>query len=68
VRYEGLDAALAVSGSRVFLFGKPEARPGRRMGVAVARGDDVGAARRAADAAGAAVRVVAARRTGTNPG
>ncbi len=61
VRYEGLDAALAVSGSRVFLFGKPEARPGRRMGVAVARGDDVDAARRAADAAGAAVRVVAAR-------
>jgi phosphoribosylglycinamide formyltransferase 2 len=61
VHYEGLDAALAVSGSRVFLFGKPEARPGRRMGVAVARGDDVDAARRAADAAGAAVRVVAAR-------
>jgi phosphoribosylglycinamide formyltransferase 2 len=68
VRYEGLDAALAVGGSRVFLFGKPEARPGRRMGVAVARGDDVDAARRAADAAGAAVRVVAARRTGTSPG
>jgi hypothetical protein len=38
------------------------------MGVAVARGDDVDAARRAADAAGAAVRVVAARRTGTSPG
>jgi phosphoribosylglycinamide formyltransferase 2 len=61
VRFEGLDAALAVRGSRVFLFGKPEARPGRRMGVVVARGDDVDAARRAADAAGAAVRVVAAR-------
>ncbi len=68
VAYAGLEEALAVSGSRVFLFGKPEARPGRRMGVAVARGDDVEAARRAADAAGGAVRVVVARRTGTGTG
>ena len=68
VSYGGLEEALAVSGSRVFLFGKAEARPGRRMGVAVARGDDVERARRAADAAGRAVRVVVARRTGTGTG
>ena len=39
------------------LFGKPEARPGRRMGVAIARGETAEEAREAARAAAAQVRV-----------
>jgi phosphoribosylglycinamide formyltransferase 2 len=39
------------------LFGKPESRPGRRMGVAIARGETADEAREAARAAAAQVRV-----------
>lgn len=54
VTYRGVAEALAVPGSDVRLFGKPDAHPGRRMGVAVAAADDVDSARRRArDAAGA---------------
>jgi phosphoribosylglycinamide formyltransferase 2 len=54
VVFEGLEQALAVPGTKVRLFGKPDARPGRRMGVALAVGDTVETARqRAAEAAGA---------------
>lgn len=59
VRYEGLERALLQPESQVLLFGKAEARPGRRMGVALARGANESEARRRADAAAAAVRVVA---------
>lgn len=52
IAFEGLDAALAVPGSEVRLFGKPESYARRRMGVALARGKDTGEARaRAAEAA-----------------
>jgi phosphoribosylglycinamide formyltransferase 2 len=52
VVFEGLEQALMVPGTKVRLFGKPDARPGRRMGVALAVGDNVETARqRAADAA-----------------
>lgn len=52
IAFEGLERALAVPGSEVRLFGKPEAYPRRRMGVALARGGDVAEARlRAAEAA-----------------
>ncbi|MDO5730538.1 formate-dependent phosphoribosylglycinamide formyltransferase [Corynebacterium sphenisci] len=57
--YSGLAAALAVPESQVRLFGKPEAHPRRRMGVAVATAEDVDEARRRAAAAAAAVRVSA---------
>jgi phosphoribosylglycinamide formyltransferase 2 len=52
--FEGLAEALAVDDSAdVRIFGKPVARPYRRMGVALARGADTDAARRIAeDAAG----------------
>jgi phosphoribosylglycinamide formyltransferase 2 len=43
--YEGVDQALAVPGSDLRLFGKPEAYTRRRMGVALATGDDVEEAR-----------------------
>ncbi len=56
--YEGVAEALAQPESQVLLFGKAEARPGRRMGVALARGSDLAEARARADAAAAAVRVV----------
>ncbi len=43
--YEGVDEALRVPGSDLRLFGKPEAFVHRRMGVALATGVDVAAAR-----------------------
>jgi phosphoribosylglycinamide formyltransferase 2 len=52
--FTGVDEALAVPGADLRLFGKPDAYAGRRMGVAVATGDDVATARdRAADAVAA---------------
>jgi phosphoribosylglycinamide formyltransferase 2 len=57
VRYEGVAEALRQPESQLLLFGKEEARPGRRMGVALARGANLAEARARADAAAAAVRV-----------
>ncbi len=54
-RYGGLSSALAASGVRLFLFGKPEAYPDRRLGVAVARGRTVEEARAFAEQAAHAV-------------
>ncbi|MCI0400033.1 MAG: formate-dependent phosphoribosylglycinamide formyltransferase [Gammaproteobacteria bacterium] len=45
VTYGGLDHALAVPGSAIRLFGKPEVHGRRRMGVALALGDTVEEAR-----------------------
>jgi phosphoribosylglycinamide formyltransferase 2 len=57
-RYAGVADALGVDPSvQVRLFGKPDARPGRRLGVALAGGADVDEARSRATAAAAAVRV-----------
>jgi phosphoribosylglycinamide formyltransferase 2 len=56
VRFEGVAEALAELDTQVLLFGKPETRPGRRMGVALARGVDEAEARRRADAAAARIR------------
>ena len=58
VSYSGVATALAQPESQVLLFGKPEAWPQRRMGVALARGVDLAEARRRADAAAAAVEVL----------
>lgn len=56
--YSGLAAALAVDPSvELRLFGKPDERPGRRLGVALARGADVDEARQRARVAAAAVAV-----------
>ena len=52
IAFEGLDQALAVPGTEVRLFGKPESFLRRRMGVALARGKDTAEARaRATEAA-----------------
>ena len=53
--YAGLAAALAVPTAQVRIFGKPDCSPGRRMGVALARGADVAEARRRATQAAAAI-------------
>jgi phosphoribosylglycinamide formyltransferase 2 len=57
----GVAEALAAGPDvEVRLFGKPDARPGRRMGVALAAGGDLDAARARARTAAAAVRVAEA--------
>ncbi|MFM9103458.1 MAG: ATP-grasp domain-containing protein, partial [Cyanobium sp.] len=53
--YSGVDQALAIPDTQVLLFGKPDARPQRRMGVALARGASENEARERADRAAAAV-------------
>ena len=55
VTYRGVEAALAIAETQVLLFGKPEARVHRRMGVALARGNSEVEARSRADRAAAAV-------------
>jgi phosphoribosylglycinamide formyltransferase 2 len=57
LRYEGLAEAMA-EGADIRIFGKPDARPYRRMGVALATGADTEAARCAAREAAGKVRIV----------
>ncbi len=57
VRYSGLEQALEEPDTQIRLFGKPEVRGQRRMGVALALGEDVTRARARARAAAAAVRI-----------
>ncbi len=57
----GLEQALAVPDTQVLLFGKPDVRPWRRMGVALARGDDETQARSRADGAAALIQVQTSR-------
>ncbi len=45
VAYIGIDKALVNSQTRVLIFGKPNAKKGRRMGVALAKGKDIQEAR-----------------------
>ena len=58
VTYTGLEQALKEADTQVLLFGKPNTRPGRRMGVALARDNDVTAARAKADRAAACIKVM----------
>jgi len=58
VRFEGLEQALAVPTGKLRLFGKPDTRPGRRMGVALVQGSDTDEARRRAEACAHEVRIV----------
>lgn len=55
--FEGLAEAMA-DGADIRLFGKPVTRPWRRMGVALATGNDTDAARGKAVAAANAVRII----------
>lgn len=56
MRYDGVREALAIPGTALRLFGKPESFRKRRMGVALARADDIAQARALAKRAAAAVR------------
>ena len=58
IRFAGVDKALREAGTELRLFGKPEVRGERRLGVALARGESVEAARAKARRAAGAVRVV----------
>ncbi len=56
VSFQGADTALQAPDTQLRLFGKPEVRGERRMGVALALGDSVEQARQKAVAAAAAVK------------
>jgi len=58
IAFEGVDEALRVPQTDLRLFGKPEAYTRRRMGVALAYGDDVADCRRRAKEAAGKVRPV----------
>jgi len=58
--FEVAPQALAVPDTSLRLFGKPEVRGQRRLGVALARGSSVEEARQKAHALSSAVRVVLA--------
>ena len=58
VSYSGLEQALAEVDVQVLLFGKTDARPHRRMGVALASGATLEEARQRADQAAAAITVL----------
>ena len=47
--YYGLNDALEIENSKILIFGKPLAKKGRRMGVALATGKDINEARIRAD-------------------
>jgi len=55
--YENVDAALQEPDTMLRLFGKPEIKGHRRMGVALARADSLEQARQKATRAVAAVKV-----------
>jgi len=57
ISYENVDAALGEPDTALRLFGKPEIRGHRRLGVALALADTIDAAREKAGRAAAAVRV-----------
>ncbi|HEX8883869.1 MAG TPA: formate-dependent phosphoribosylglycinamide formyltransferase [Noviherbaspirillum sp.] len=58
IAFEGVADALAVPGSDIRLFGKPQSYARRRMGVALATAEDVETARRHAKEAASRVRPV----------
>ena len=60
VAFDGLPEALSVPDTKLRLFGKPDTRPGRRMGVALSLGSDTDEARRRAEEAAHAVKMVTA--------
>ena len=58
IAFEGVAKALAIPGTDIRLFGKPESFVRRRMGVVLASADDIGTARERARQAAALVKPV----------
>lgn len=56
-KYQGVDIALSTPETEVRIFGKPNARKWRRMGVALSRGNTIKQARKRAIQAASAIRV-----------
>ena len=56
--FSGLEQALSEPDTQVLLFGKAQARPGRRMGVALALGPRRAEAQARADRSAAAVNLL----------
>ena len=57
ISYEGVAEALAEHQTDLRLFGKPDSRPYRRMGVALAKGKDTDEARKKAFEAAQKVKI-----------
>ncbi len=57
VNYNGIEEALSVKDSEVLIFGKPNTKKGRRMGVALARGESTIEARERADKAASLITI-----------
>ena len=58
VEYIGLDRALEKENTQVFIFGKPTAKKGRRMGVALAMGETLIEAQAKADSAAESIKAI----------
>jgi phosphoribosylglycinamide formyltransferase 2 len=58
VGFEGVGEALQVPGTKLRLFGKPDTRKNRRMGVVLAFGADTDDARQKAEQSAHKVRIV----------
>ena len=56
--FEGVAEALSEPNVDIKLFGKPDSRPFRRMGVTLAKGNDIGEAREKANAAASKIKIV----------
>ena len=56
-RYQGLEDALDIPETEIRIFGKPNARKWRRMGVALSQGKTLAQARNRAQKAAASIRV-----------
>ena len=58
VAYEGIENALSEKNTQVLIFGKPSAKKGRRMGVALAIGENIEEAKIKADRASQSIQVI----------
>ena len=56
--YIGLSDALEFDNTKVLIFGKPNSKKGRRMGVVISSNDDVNIARMNADTAALKIKIV----------
>ncbi len=57
-KYTGLNEALNFENTKVLLFGKPNAKKGRRMGIVLSSNDDLNLARQNADEASLSINVI----------
>lgn len=57
IQYEGLEEALEIPSTQIRLFGKPQIKGHRRLGVALVVGESIEKARQRANRAAAKVRV-----------